>query len=260
MNSNPSSHSARKAALVVLSTLLATLMLLTPGASALETQAVQTDEADADQAERKRPLRPRIRCHGAVSMAGDPMVKCRWTESAHPAAAAYKVVRVGGGDRSVVYRGDTSTTRFVDETVEFNTRYRYRVVVVNENGRRIQRSRWNKAFVRGGDTERLHLDCNAAEVDAVPETDAVDPELTTKPVICSWEAAESEGVTEYQLWRRLRGEHRELVATVGADVLSQGDDVPADTGRGVYAVLALDADGEIIGRSGLSKVTFPTDG
>ena len=196
-------------------------------------------------------------------MNGEPKAVCAWTETEHPDAAGYKLIRRAAGERSVVFRtGDLSTTTFTDTNVEFNTRYRYRVVVVDENGRRLQRSRWNRAFVLSPDTERLHLDCVATDTDRAEtdpaETDRAETDKApTKPVLCEWEPAESKAAVEYQLWRRVRGHHRELVVTTGLDVLSHVDDVPADTGKVIYAVLALDADGEIVGRSAISKVRWP---
>ena len=235
--------------------LMATLMLFVPGASAVEADRVA--EAEAREVDEVRPEKPKIRCRGTIGMGGAPKVKCRWTESEHPDAAAYKIVRVGGDERTVVFRtDDTSVTRFTDKDVEFGVRYRYRVVVLHEDGKRIQRSRWNKAIVVKPDVERLTMECGVTDAESDVTTD-IAPEAQPHTILCQWRPAESEAAVEYQLWRRIRGQHRELVATVGLDTLSQLDEVPADTTKVVYAVLALDADGEIVGRSGLSKIRFP---
>lgn len=235
--------------------LLAALMLFVPGASAVETDRVT--DAEAREVDEVRPDRPKIRCHGAIGMGGAPKVKCRWTESEHPEAAAYKIVRVGGDERSVVFRtDDTSVTRFTDKDVEFGVRYRYRVVVLDENGERIQRSRWNKAIVVKPDVDRLLMECGVVDTESDVATDAA-PEAQPHSILCQWRPTDSEAAVEYQLWRRIRGQHRELVAAVGLDTLSQLDEVPAETTKVVYAVLALDAEGEIVGRSGLSKIRFP---
>ena len=241
--------------LTITAAFMATLMLFVPGASAVETDRVT--DAEATEAEEVRPDRPKIRCRGAIGLGGAPKVKCRWTESEHPDAAAYKIVRVGGGERTVVFRtDDTSVTRFTDKDVEFGVRYRYRVVVLNSEGERIQRSRWNKAIVVKPDVERLRMECDVVDAETDAATD-IAPEAQPHPILCQWRPAESEAAVEYQLWRRIRGQHRELVATVGLDTLSHLDEVPADTTKVVYAVLALDAEGEIVGRSGLSKIRFP---
>ena len=241
-----------------LTAVLALLLLFVPGALA-EDRSVETTADDSAQVDDARPRKPKIRCHGALTFGAKPVVKCRWTEATHPDAAGYKIVRVGGGERTVVHRtDDLGATRFNDKDVAWGTRYRYRVVVVDDAGKRLQRSRWNKAIVRKPDIERLRMDCDITETDTpetdTPETGAAQPDAAGTPVLCEWRAAESDEVTEYQLWRRVRGQHRELVATVSAETLSQPDTVPADASKVVYAVLALDADGDIIGRSGLSKL------
>ncbi|MEM7286013.1 MAG: hypothetical protein AAF480_06645 [Actinomycetota bacterium] len=245
----------RRMLTITAAALMATLMLFVPGASAVETDRVA--ETDAAQVDEVRPEKPKIRCRGAIALGGAPKVKCRWTESEHPDAAAYKIVRVGGGERTVVFRtGDTSVTRYTDKDVEFGVRYRYRVVVLNEEGERIQRSRWNKAIVVKPDVERLKMECGVVDTATDAITDLA-PDAARHSILCQWRPAQSEAAVEYQLWRRIRGQHRELVATVGLDTLSHLDHVPGDTTKVVYAVLALDSDGEIVGRSGLSKIRFP---
>ena len=254
-------HHMRRLFMTIAATLLATTLLYVPGAAAQEAERAPDAEAEkVDEVRPERPQRPKIRCHGDVSDTGAPEVDCRWTESTHPDAAAYKILRVGGGERSVVFRtDDTSVTEWTDTGVEFGTRYRYRVVVLNEDGKRIQRSRWNKAIVVKTDIERLQMECDL--VDAAADDDSIGsdiaPDVEGHPVLCQWRPADSEDAAEYQLWRRVRGQHRELVATVGLDTLSQRDIVPLDAGKVVYAVLAVDADGEIVGRSGLSKIRLP---
>ncbi len=230
-------------------TLLAAILLagtfLVPAASAVEA----TDSTNTESNTPVRHKKPKIRCHGSINeLTGAPEVDCTWTESTKANAAAYKIVRRGGGERVIAYRGDTSTTSFTDTDVEFGTRYRYRVVVLNDSGKRIQRSRWNKAFIPGEDFERLSLECATdTATDAV--TGAEDVSIT-----CAWDAATSEDVDSYQLWHRVRGNHRELVAELDTDQLSYTNTVSADAKRVVYAVLALDAEGHIIGRSGIIKV------
>jgi hypothetical protein len=232
-------------------TLLATMLLATaffvPVATATEA-ATNGAAAEASEKTPERHKRPKIRCHGTTNeLTGAPEVDCTWTESARARAAAYKVVRKGGGERAVVYRGDLSTTSFADTNVEFGTRYRYRVVVLNNAGKRIQRSRWNKAFIPAEDFERLSISCD--QLEAAEEAEPADVAVT-----CAWRAAENEDVASYQLWRRVRGHHRELVADLATNELSYTDAVPADAKRVVYAVLALDSDDHIIGRSGITKV------
>lgn len=252
----------RRLLMITVTAMLATTMLSVPGAAAetepetdvTETDVREVDEVDSDVA------RPRLRCRGTIGMGWAPKVKCRWSETAHPDAAGYKLVRVDGDQRKVVFRSrDLSATRFTDRDVEFNTRYRYRVIVVDNEGRRIQRSRWNAAGVRRPDVELLRLKCSpvdAAEVDPAIDEAKADVLEVAKLVGCEWRPATSEKADHYELWRLIRGQHRELVTTVGLDQLSQIDKVPGDTAHVVYALLARDEDDHIVGRSRLSKVSF----
>lgn len=252
--------------------ILLTLSLLATTAFAPAAAAVATDttdrQRDAAELDRVQPEPPRIRCHGALAFNGTPRVRCRWTEAEHSAAAGYRIVRAHGDVREVVHETrDLSATRFVDRKVRFDTRYRYRVLVVNEHGRSIQASRWNGAGIAKPDVERLHLACKATDilpdiaraVVEATEDDAVQPEPAPKPVTCEWEPAESEAAVKYELWRLLRGRHREHVATVGLDRLSHTDQVPADAAKVLYAVLAVDDEGHIVGRSNVARVGWPAD-
>lgn len=250
----------RRLLCVTLAAALAASMLFVPGASAAEVDALAETDAEAIDTDAERPERPKIRCRGHVNeLNGDPAITCRWTETTHPDAAGYKIVRRGGGERVVAHRtDDLSATRFTDTDIEFGTRYRYRVIVVDENGRKLQKSRWNKAIVVSADIERLQMECDLTDAPAADADDAEPEIVDTAPhtVLCQWRAAETPAAVEYQLWRRVKGEHRELVASLDIETLSHIDEVPAEADKVVYAVLALDADGEIIGRSGLSKIRF----
>jgi hypothetical protein len=71
---------------------------------------------------------------------------------------------------------------------------------------------------------------------------------------CRWSSADN--ARAYQLWRIVDRGHRELVGTYGSDTNVARDDVPDDAVLVRYAVIALDADGEIIGRSRVTRVRF----
>lgn len=235
----------RRVLLTIALVVATTATVLAPAAAA-ETGVV------ADRTTDRATDPPRLRCRGRINDAGEPVVRCRWRATQHPAAAGYKLIRRSAmEDRQVVFRAGLDAQRFVDTEVEFNTRYAYKLVVVNKHGRKLQTSRWNRAYVLSPDVERLAMACGV--------TDAAE-----KLVKCAWRPATSEKAVGYQLWRLVRGaEHRELVAEVGLDTLSVVDDLPDDATAAVYAVLAVDEAGEMVGRSPVQRVRFavpePTD-
>lgn len=202
---------------------------------------------------------PQLRCRGRVTDDGAPVVRCKWTGTQHPDAAGYKLVRKGGMEgRTVVFKTrHLDVGRFVDRNVEFKTRYHYKLVVVDEHGKRLEASRWNSAIVRNPDLERLRLRCEATNLTKDTTSDVLVPDTFDKGAVCAWRPATSPAAASYELWRLVRGsDHRELVAETGLDRTMVTDDVPDDAHLVVYAVLALDKDGEIVGRSNLSKVRF----
>lgn len=95
------------------------------------------------------------------------------------------------------------------------------------------------------DVERLALHCQAADDDT---------DVARTRVGCEWRAATSDRVVGYQLWRVVDRGDRQMVARVGTDTLAIRDVVPADSSVVRYAVLAVDADGNIVGRSAVERV------
>lgn len=73
---------------------------------------------------------------------------------------------------------------------------------------------------------------------------------------CRWSAIDS--ARGYQLWRIVDRGHRELVGTYDSETNVARDDVPDDARLVRYVVLALDGDGDIIGRSRVARVRFGT--
>ncbi len=190
-----------------------------------------TDRADPPT----RRLRAVLRCRGGVDD-GAPQVICTW-RARTAGAAGFALVRVGGGERTVVSRTDDLTDRsFTDTDVEFDTRYRYRLLILDADGDRIGRSRVNRAFIRSDRPEVLSLACDGADTEPVA-------------VRCAWDAPTIDDVASVQLWRSVAGSARELVATVDPDVTSATDELPEGTMRARYAVLGRDAAGVIVARS-----------
>lgn len=100
---------------------------------------------------------------------------------------------------------------------------------------------------------------SAAEVDAQPVVRPIDrPVLDVIPISCeaegatvgcSWRATTAESAVGYQLWRIVDRGEREYVWRGGLDVTAARDAVPADAVVVRYAVLAVDADGNVVGQS-----------
>jgi hypothetical protein len=99
--------------------------------------------------------------------------------------------------------------------------------------------------------EALHMKCRQVE----PGVAAVE---------CAWRPATHPAAAGYQLWRIVDRGHRELVWRGGLDATSHVSPVPADASVARYAVLAVNKDGRIVGRSRVQTVHLrlpepPTD-
>ena len=82
----------------------------------------------------------------------------------------------------------------------------------------------------------------------------------TARIIHRWTSGHSSATdkaTHYELWRVVNRGHRELVGEYRPHVFAARDDVPEDAAVVKYAVLAFDADGEIVGRSRPTAIRFP---
>ncbi len=276
----------------VLATLGAAMLLFIPGALAAESEpdGNETEEevkdGGADEEEKKeetddeegrkkprKPAKPEIKCHGAKGFGAEPKVECSWTGP--EGDYTYKLIRKGGGERKVVYMDEG--TEHTDKDVKYGTRYRYRVVVL-EDGERVRRSRWNKAIERRGKIERLPFACEVMEGDEpttpegeldkeplglegdadenVTEEDSVDkPEAHM--VGCTWEATSKKSAVAYEVWRKVRGERRKMVDVVSLEEdLHFEEELPADTAKVKYVVRAVDMDGRRVGHSKIEWIRF----
>ncbi len=96
---------------------------------------------------------------------------------------------------------------------------------------------------RDHDVEALHMKCAQLE----PGVAAVE---------CAWRPATHPRAVGYQLWRIIDRGHRELVWRGGLDATSNVSRVPADASVARYAVLAVNENGRIVGRSRVQTVTL----
>lgn len=95
------------------------------------------------------------------------------------------------------------------------------------------------------DVEALTMRCRARQIRS--------DQGPIKAVHCEWRPATHPHATGYQLWRIVGlgdgAGQRELVWRGGLDAVSNTSRVPADAGVATYALLAVDRNGEIVGRS-----------
>lgn len=93
------------------------------------------------------------------------------------------------------------------------------------------------------DVEVLHIKCAQIE----PGVAAVE---------CAWRPATHPKAVGYQLWRIIDRGHRELIWRGGLGATSHVSRVPTDASVARYAVLAMNENGRIVGRSRVQNVEF----
>lgn len=245
-----SMHRPLHKTLVAAATIAMLLLGLIAPASA---QAV--DKVDNTEVEQADPSDPndrvkhlRLRCRGKIGRADQQLVRCKWSQPKDTNASYTVVERIGGDSDAwtpILRTENVRRHRYLDKSIAAGVRYRYRIRVYDSNDNLVAASRSRSAGVPAPGVEILKISCKGAVDDGGDKTAG-----------CEWSA--SEDARGYQLWRIVNRNHRDLVGTYGADVQSVRDiDVPDDTKVVRYAVLALDGDGEIIGRSRVAKVRFP---
>ena len=200
----------------------------------------------------------KLRCRGSHDRDGMPGVICKWTRPSVSTAKVLVLERNSGEGFEPIWRTDNlRRRRYFDAKVEPGQRYRYRVRVYDAREQLVAASRANGAIVPVPDFDIMKLRCAG---DIIPVRDALTADIAhpgQKVAKCEWSEIDGD-VRAYQLWRIVNRGHRELVGTYGADTLQARDSLPRDAHVVRYAVLALDHDGHIIGRSRVAKVRFPT--
>lgn len=208
------------------------------------------------------PLPPiqllKLRCRGTHDRDGMPGVICKWTRPTVTTARVLVLERNSGEGFEPIWRTDNlRRRRYFDATAEPGHRYRYRVRVYDARGTLVAASRANGAVVPVPDFDIMKLLCVG---DIVPVRDSLANDLAhpgQKVARCEWSEVDGD-VEAYQLWRIVNRGHRELVGTYGAETLHARDALPPEARVVRYAVLALDGEREIIGRSRVATVRFPT--
>lgn len=258
--------------LVMVGALLTTVVAPAGAAEATNTRPTDiasTDIATTDIAPTDvRPdIRPdievlRLRCRGVLNADGLPEVRCKWTAPTVDSAHVVVLQRNdGSGFESIWRTANVQRNRYVDTDIEAGQRYRYRVRVFDANKHLVAASRSNGAGVPIPSIDVLEIGCEAGVIHPTPTDVALRDVAVTdaiaghKVVECKWTGTEN--VRAYQLWRLVNRGHRELVGTYDNETFNAKDRPGNDALVVKYAVLALDADGEIIGRSRPTTVRFP---
>ena len=258
------------------------LTLIVTATAVMISSVAPVGATTADQASELAPTRPvidrpvplpdpvppvqllKLRCRAKHDRDGMPGVLCRWTRPTVRTAEVLVLERNSGDGFEPIWRTDNlRRRRYFDTTVEPGLRYRYRVRVYDARGTLVAASRANGAAVPVPDFDIMKLRCVGDIVpgrDVLPKDSAlsIDPTpFRQKVAECEWSEVDGE-VKVYQLWRIVNRGHRELVGTYDAGTLAARDTLPDDTRVARYAVLALDEHRQIIGRSRVAKVRFPT--
>lgn len=259
----------KKLLTVLITALLATVVVAGP-ASAQDDRTDRAEPTDVRPADKPTDVRPddkptdvrpdveperehlRLHCNGRISDDGRAAVVCEWSEAQHPRAAGYILERVTEDTDPIVVLAtrDLGVTRHVDADIRVGVKYGYRVRVVDTNGVNVGGSEWVRAGVEAPDPEieALKLECKGRYV--------VTDEGRAKAVHCEWRAATHPDAAGYQLWRIVNDSDRELVWRGGLDALSHTSRVGLDTKVAIYALLAVDADGNVVGQSRPEVIRF----
>ena len=196
-----------------------------------------------------RPDRPiellKLECETLADVDGKA-VGCRW--SANDQARGYQLwVIVNRGERELVGTYDAETLGAKDRLPEDTVVARYGVVALDREGEIVGRSRVETIRFREDPPtiDPLKIECEKIRSDA------------GKAAACRWSG--SDQARGYQVWRLVNRGERELVGTFNNETFATRDSLPRNTVVVRYAVLALDSEGEIVGRSRVAVLEFPTD-
>lgn len=176
-----------------------------------------------------------------------PRVVCRWSALEGAAVAEYRVVRrVDGGTARLIARvTPAAPLRHADFAIRPGHTYGYRIVARAADGTRLGTSALVSVRV-GRLPETLRFNC-FFKIDA-----AIDG------VACNWAASTRPAAVRYVLFRSVDGAAREAVYRTPLNGRRSFLDTDAASGQKVrYAVVALAADGRLVGLSRVDAVLVP---
>lgn len=176
-----------------------------------------------------------------------PAVVCRWSSMADAAVAGYRLWRIEDTrPRELIARvAPDAVLRHADRDIERGHSYTYRVVAVAADGSRLGMS--NRVTVRiARPAEELRFNC-AFVVDGA-----------TSGVACRWGESSRPAAVRYVLYRSVDGAAREKIYRVGLNGRRGFLDTDVAAGQTIrYAVVALAADGRVVGIGGPDTVVIP---
>ena len=174
-----------------------------------------------------------------------PRIVCRWT-ALEGAVAEYRIWRrVDGGTARLVAKLAPSALRYADFNIRPGHTYTYRIVARDAQGTRLGASA--AVSVRFGRLpELLRFNC-AYLVDGA-----------TKGVRCRWAESTRPAAVRYVLFRSVDGAAREAIYRTPLNGRRSFLDTDVASGQAIrYAVVALAADGRVVGVSRIDAVLVP---
>jgi hypothetical protein len=175
-------------------------------------------------------------------------VHCEWRAGDDLGVRAWQLwrlqVRPERGDRVLVASLGADAASHTDTGVVSPAKYLYAVLGLDAGGDVIARSRLETVRLRNHDEREvdlvpMRLSCAAAHGEGDAAASAG----------CEWSGVEHERAVGYVLWRSVDGGERVALARVGLDTQSYRDTTVVAGHRYTYIVTAVDAEGEIVGRS-----------
>jgi hypothetical protein len=176
-----------------------------------------------------------------------PRIVCRWSAFEGADVAEYRVWRrVDGGPARLIARvGPAQPLRHADFLIRPGHTYTYRIVAKAADGTRLGTSA--PVAVRFGRLpEALRFNCFYKVDNAV------------SGVFCHWAAATRPAAVRYVLFRSVDGAAREAIYRAPLDGTRRFLDTDVASGQRIrYAVVALAADGRVVGLSRVDTVLVP---
>lgn len=177
-------------------------------------------------------------------------IVCTWSAPALADVTTYRLWRVvdapNPASRTMVAAiAAAEPLRYADTAIRAGHRYSYHVVGIGSDGKRVALSAGvTVRFVRP--VEQIAMSCEMATAGAL------------SGVSCHWAASTRPAATRYVLVRSVDGAARERIYRTWIDGKRTFLDTNVTAGQSIkYAVLALAADGRVVGRGGAVVITIP---